>query len=117
MLLGDHLVTMEVRVNPWGAMMLMDVLARAGGGWVETAPDVTHPPSIYQKWGGGLLAVWQGGGGASTHYYHMHTSSLRGYGGTYVIIALSRLSWEESLQGHPVVPLPPPGLLRNRVGG
>ena len=26
MLLGDHLVTMGVRINPWGAMLLMDLM-------------------------------------------------------------------------------------------
>ena len=51
-----------------------------------------------------------GGGGArwgdlhATHYYHMHTSrgdvclGVWGYGGMYVIIALSRLCQEESLK-------------------
>ena len=54
-------------------------------------------------WGGGSQG-WRGGLRA-THYYHMHTSrgdvclGVWGYGGMYVIIALSCLCREESLKG------------------
>ena len=96
-----------------------------------------HPPSYLSKLGGvGLGAScggggfgWgvyggdfgrggggsQGGGACTTHYYHMHTSGGRvclgvwGYGGMYVIIALSRHCREEVLRVAvlPPSPLPP----------
>ena len=56
--------------------------------------------------GGGGFPRW--GGLRATHYYHMHTSrgdvclGVWGYGGMYVIIALSRLCREESLKGRRV---------------
>ena len=52
---------------------------------------------------GGGFPKW--GGLRVTHYYHMHTSrgdvclGVWGYGGMYVIIALSRLCREENLKG------------------
>ena len=64
-------------------------------------------------WWGGVWP-WGGfprwGGVRATHYYHMHTSrgdvcrgdvclGIWGYGGMYVIIALSGLCREESLKG------------------
>ena len=84
-------------------------------------------PQLSVKTGGGG-AVWGGGGSAggcggvrprgggvprwgglrATHHYHMHTSTgdvclgVWGYGGMYVIIALSHLCWEESLKGRRV---------------
>ena len=74
-----------------------------GGGATTTGPDAT-PPSYLSKLGGGVLAAWPGGGGLrATHYYHMHTSrgclGAWGYRGMYVIIAISCLCLEESLNG------------------
>ena len=61
--------------------------------------------------GGGGMVVRRGGGLRATHYYHMHTSrgdvglGAWGFGGMYVIMALSGLCQEESLKGR--VPPPP----------
>ena len=83
------------------------------------------PPSYLSKLGGGGGSLGGSAGGCgggrgrldagggcprwgvlcATHYYHMHTSrgdaclGVWGYGGMYLIIALSRLCWEESLKG------------------
>ena len=83
--------------------MLITISARGPfTGWegATTGSDATHPPAICQHlwghWRGGGGEVSKGGGGLrATHYYHMHTSrgdvrlGVWGYGGMYVITALS----------------------------
>ena len=89
-----------------------------GGVWAEpggattTGPDATTPPRYLSNLRGGggggqiggRVGGRMGGGGlCATNYYHMHTSrgclGAWGYRGMYVMIAISCLCREESLNG------------------
>ena len=94
-----HPPTPQLSVKAWGVCVgggggsLGGVLAGGWGGGVGWRVGGGRLP------GGGVPKV-----GGPAHYYHMHTSrgdvclGVWGYGGLYVIIALSRLCWEESLK-------------------
>ena len=97
---GGRLQPVLIRPTPWLSFKTCGGGGRGGGGGGSAGGCGGGTGG--SAGGGGVPKV---GGLRATHYYHMHTSwgdvclGVWGYGGMYVIIALSHLCQEESLKG------------------